>query len=142
MTAYVAIATVATWFLRHRTLALGIVTSGSSLGGVVLPIMVNHLIARVGFGWAMRSTAFLFMGLLAIANLTLKPRLPPSQKKFDIKDFLMPFKEPAFLLLTIAAFLIYLGSLLPFVFIIVQAKALGVSPQLAEYMLSIINASS
>jgi MFS family permease len=35
------------WFLKRRGLALGIVTSGSSVGGVVWPIMIDHLIINV-----------------------------------------------------------------------------------------------
>lgn len=104
--------------------------------------MVNRLVVRIGFGWAMRSVAFLFLGLLAIANLTIKSRLPPPRRKFNPMDFVTPFKEMPFILLTISAFMLYLGSFLPFNFIIVQAKALGVSPNLAQYMVSIVNASS
>ncbi|KAM0329714.1 hypothetical protein ACHAPQ_006632 [Fusarium lateritium] len=139
---YAPLAAVGTWFLRHRAIAFGIVTAGSSLGGVALPIMVNRLVVRIGFGWAMRSVAFLFLGLLAIVNLTIKSRLPPPRRKFNPKDFITPFQEMPFLLLTASAFMLYLGSFLPFNFIIVQAKALGVSPNLAQYMVSIVNASS
>ncbi|KAF5000922.1 hypothetical protein FGRMN_1379 [Fusarium graminum] len=139
---YAPIAAVGTWFARHRAIAFGIVTAGSSLGGVALPIMVNRLVVSIGFGWAMRSVAFLFLGLLAIANVTIKSRLPPPKRPFNPRDFVTPFKETPFLLLTIAGFVLYLGSFLPFNFIIVQARALGVSPHLAGYMVPIVNASS
>ncbi|KAL7935865.1 monocarboxylate permease-like protein [Trichoderma chlorosporum] len=139
---YAPIAALGTWFRVHRALAFGIVTAGSSLGGVVLPIMVERLVVRVGFGWAMRSTAFLFLGLLIIGNLTVKSRLPPPRRKFNMMDFLTPFAERPFLLLTVAGFMIYLGSFLPFTFIIVQAKAEGMSTRLADYMVPIINAAS
>lgn len=121
---------------------MGVVTAGSSLGGVVLPIMVNHLVVSAGFGWAMRATAFLFLGLLIIGNLTVKSRLPPPKRKFNPKAFITPFSETPFLLLTIATFTINLGAFLPFNFIIVQAKSQGMSAALAGYMVSIINASS
>lgn len=32
---------------------MGIVSGGSSLGGVFLPIMFNRLITQIGFPWAM-----------------------------------------------------------------------------------------
>ena len=131
-----------TWFLKHRALAFGIVTAGSSIGGVVLPIMVERLVVRVGYGWAMRSTAFLFLGLLVIGNLTIKSRLPPPHRKFNPKDFVRPFAEPAFVLLTIGAFVIYLGAFLPFNFIILQAEIEGMPTQLANYMVPILNAAS
>ncbi|UNI25007.1 hypothetical protein JDV02_010716 [Purpureocillium takamizusanense] len=139
---YPSITALGTWFLKHRALAFGIITAGSSIGGVVLPIMVNHLIARIGFGWAMRTTSFVFLGLLTIGNLTIKSRLPPSRRKFRLADFVTPFSETPFLLLTIASSVIYLGAFLPFNFIIVQAKAEGMSTQLASYMVPIVNAAS
>ncbi|KAL7787307.1 monocarboxylate permease-like protein [Trichoderma afarasin] len=139
---YAPIAALGTWFRVHRALAFGIVTAGSSLGGVVLPIMVERLVVRIGFGWAMRSTAFLFFGLLIIGNLTVKSRLPPPGRKFDAKEFVTPFAERPFALLTAAGFMIYLGAFLPFTFIIVQAKAEGMSTRLADYLVPIINAAS
>jgi hypothetical protein len=38
-----AMSTVTTWFFRKRGMALGIIASGSSLGGVILPIMVRFV---------------------------------------------------------------------------------------------------
>ncbi len=142
LTGHTAIAALGTWFRRHRAFAFGIVTAGSSLGGVVLPIMVNHLVVSAGFAWAMRATAFLFLGLLIIGNLTVKSRLPPPKRPFRFMAFIVPFYERPFLLLTIGTFMIYIGAFLPFNFIIVQAKAAGMSASLAGYMVSIINASS
>jgi len=78
-----AIAAVGTWFKKHRALAFGIMVAGSSVGGVILPIMVQHLIVSIGFGWAMRSTAFLLLGLLVFGNIAVKSRLPPNPNKAD-----------------------------------------------------------
>lgn len=39
------------WFRRRRAAAFGIVASGSSIGGTVMPIMIQQLIPKVGFGW-------------------------------------------------------------------------------------------
>ncbi|KAL7921216.1 MFS general substrate transporter [Trichoderma austrokoningii] len=57
-------------FQKRRALAMGIVASGSSMGGVVLPIMINHLIPTIGFGWTMRICAFLMLGLLVMNAFT------------------------------------------------------------------------
>jgi uncharacterized membrane protein len=115
--------------------------SGSSFGGVVLPIMVQRLIKSIGFGWAIRCTAFLFLGLLIFANLVIKSRLPPSKKVLTVKDFVSPFKEVPFMLLVLSAFFVYLGGFLPFNYIIVQAKAQGMSTNLAGYLVPIVNAA-
>ncbi|KAI0711321.1 major facilitator superfamily domain-containing protein [Earliella scabrosa] len=60
---------------RRRALAMGVVLSGTSCGGVVYPILLNKLInGRVGFAWGVRASAFLTLGLLVVANLTLSTR--------------------------------------------------------------------
>lgn len=45
------------WFEKRRSLAVGIVASGSSVGGICFPIMLNKLIANpdVGFATAVRA---------------------------------------------------------------------------------------
>jgi MFS family permease len=136
------LAAVGQWWAKHRALALGIVVSGSSIGGVVLPIMVERLIPRIGFGWAMRSVAFLFLGLLVVGNVCVKARLPPAKRGFKIGEFIAPFSEVPFSLLTAGSFFIYLGGFLPFTFVIVQARAEGMSTQLATYLVSILNGAS
>ncbi|KAI1395160.1 major facilitator superfamily domain-containing protein [Hypoxylon fuscum] len=139
---YPTIAAAGTWFKRHRALAFGIMVSGSSVGGVVLPIMVQHLIEEVGFGWALRITAFFLLGLLVFGNIAVKSRLPPARKPFTLKEYFVPFLEIPFLLLATGSFFVYIGAFLPFNFIIVQAKQAGIPTDLPNYLVPIINAAS
>jgi predicted MFS family arabinose efflux permease len=132
----------ATWFLRHRALAIGIMVAGSSVGGIVLPIMVNRLVDDIGFGWTMRAVAFLLLGVVLIGNFTVKSRLPPMKRPFLLKDFITPYTESAFLLTTLGTWFVYIGGFLPFTFIIVQAREKGMSTELAGYLVSILNAAS
>ena len=133
---------VVSWFYKRRSAAFGIMVSGSSLGGVVLPIMLNKLIIRVGFPWAVRSVAFLFLGLLIISSMTVRSRLPPRPRPLVLSDYFSGFREPVYLLTVIACFLFFWGMFLPFNYIELQAKAAGLSPSLQPYLLSIINAVS
>jgi MFS family permease len=48
-----------TWFVRRRGLAVGIVSTGASVAGIVFPISLRHLIPTVGFGWAARILGFI-----------------------------------------------------------------------------------
>lgn len=106
---YPSMSAVVTWFFRRRALALGITASGSSLGGVIFPIMVERLIPQVGFGWTMRICAFLILGLMVVANLTIVSRIPPRPTPVRPKDFVVPFKEVSFSLLALGSFLTFLG---------------------------------
>ena len=133
---------VGTWFQKNRALALGIMAAGSSLGGVIFPIMVDHLVDEVGFGWAMRVCAFSILALTIYANLTVKSRLPPSPKPWSIQEFIQPLTELPFFLVVFASFLFFFGMFLPFNFIILYAEANGMSPNLSLYLLAILNAVS
>ena len=104
---YPAFTCVSTWFFRKRGAALGMVAAGSSLGGVILPIMVVKLIPEVGFGWAMRICAFLILALVIFANLTVRSRIAPTRRPFSAMAFIRPLKEPVFVLLTAAIFFFY-----------------------------------
>ncbi|KAJ5871303.1 uncharacterized protein N7529_003656 [Penicillium soppii] len=133
---------VSTWFAKRRAFALGVTAAGSSLGGVIFPIMVTRLIPEVGFPWAMRICAFLILFMLVIANLTIKSRLPHRPKPFDILSFLRPLAELKFALTLAGAFCFFWGMFLPFTFVITQAERYGMSQNLAGYLIPILNASS
>ncbi|MCJ1319749.1 hypothetical protein MMC15_005085 [Xylographa vitiligo] len=142
MVFYPALSAVATWFFHRRALAFGIMASGSSLGGVIFPILVQNLIPKIGFPWTMRVSAFLILALLIVANLTVKSRLAPSPKPFSFMAFVKPLGEPTFALLTLGAFFIFFGIFIPFTFIQLSGQALGMSPQLSNYLLAVLNAAS
>ena len=140
---YPAVSSTTTWFLRRRALAFGIVASGSSLGGVIFPIMVQRLIPRVGFPWTMRAAAFLILGMLVVANLTVTSRLRHTPKRFDPRDLVRPLREAAFDLLLASAFFIFLGIFLPFNFVTLTAiEHGGVDPYLASYLIPVLHAVS
>lgn len=135
---------VVSWFHRRRAAAFGIMVSGSSLGGVVLPIMMNKLIygSGPGFPWTMRAIAFMFLGLLIIACCTVKSRLPPRPSPFVLSDYLSGLRELPMILSVGAGFLFTWGLFLPFNYVLLQAEATGMSPTLVPYLLPILNAVS
>jgi len=75
---YPAMSTCSTWFFKRRALAFGIMAAGSSLGGVIFPIMITHLLPLVGFGWSMRIAAFIILGLLVRPSTSAPPLFSPS----------------------------------------------------------------
>ncbi|KAF4952565.1 hypothetical protein FGADI_6636 [Fusarium gaditjirri] len=75
-----AMATATQWFSTKKGLAVGIVSAGSSLGGVIYPCMIPRLIEGVGFATAVRWTALLQGILLVIANILCTSPFPPLGK--------------------------------------------------------------
>lgn len=139
---YPAMSTVLSWFFKRRAFAMGIMASGSSLGGIIWPIMVQKLIPLIGFGWTMRVSAFVILALMIFANLTVKSRLPPHPKPFAMMDFVRPMYSVPFLLLTLGAFCIFFGLFQPFGYVELSALSLGMDPNLAAYVIPILNAAS
>ena len=125
---YAAMSSIGTWFYRNRATAFGVMASGSSLGGVVYPIMVSKLIPKIGFPWTMRAAAFMILGMLVIANLTIKSRLTPRPKPLNVMEFVRPLKEPAFALICAASFMFFFGTFLPFNFVILQFVTISTLP--------------
>ncbi|KAM0277433.1 hypothetical protein ACHAQH_005797 [Verticillium albo-atrum] len=141
-----SLASVSSWFFRRRAAALGIMVSGSSLGGVILPIMMSRMIdpdiLNVGFPWTIRAVAFLFLGLLTISCFTVKSRLPPNPRPVVLKEYVDTLRDPNMGLLVCALFMFFWGMFLPFTYIIIQAKEQGMDPTLTTYLLPIMNAVS
>lgn len=71
------ISLVSTYFSTKRNLAIGICATGSAIGGIVFPIMVQQLLPRAGFGWTVRALGFLQLACLILCNIFTKTRLPP-----------------------------------------------------------------
>jgi len=134
------LSSVAGWFLKRRATAFGIVVSGSSVGGVIGPIMLRHLIDRIGFPWAVRAVAFMYLGLLTIACATIRSRMPHKKTPFVLREYLEGLREPVFATTCLAFFLFAWGMFLPFTYIILQAQKQGMDPSLTMYLLPIMNA--
>ncbi|GME54748.1 mfs monocarboxylate transporter [Neofusicoccum parvum] len=97
------ISLISTYFVKRRALALAFVLSGSSVGGVIFPVMFQQLMPHLGFGWTVRVLGFVVIGLygtvLAIARTRINPRA--SGPFLDLQSF----KEPSYSLFTVGAFL-------------------------------------
>ena len=102
--------------------------------------MVQHLIPEIGFPWTMRACAFMILGLGIIAILTVRSRIPPTKRPVSLVEFIEPLKELPFVLLTLGSFLFFLGMFLPINFLILQAATVGMSTNLAGYLIPIFNA--
>ncbi|GAA5934505.1 uncharacterized protein JCM15063_004595 [Sporobolomyces koalae] len=135
-----ACSAVSHYFKRKRSLALGFLATGSSLGGVMFPSMLNKLIYQVGFGWAIRIAGFIVVGCLIFATLVIDARLPP-RKSGRFLDFAV-FKDVPFTVYSFGAATVWLGLYLPIFYNEQYAGFHGVDRDIAFYSLSILNAAS
>ncbi|KAF9886829.1 hypothetical protein FE257_011076 [Aspergillus nanangensis] len=136
-----SVALLPQYFKKRRGLANGVAAAGSSIGGVIYPIMFNELQHRVGFPWATRAVGFLSFGTCCISFSLMRMRFQPKEKRKLVQ--LSAFKEPAFSLFCLAMFLGFLGFY-NFLFY-VQSYAIDtgiVDQNLGFYLLAMLNAGS
>ena len=62
-----SVAVVGHWFRRRRATGIGIVLSGGAVVGIVFPILLQHLIPVIVFGWAVRVIGFMIMVCFIVA---------------------------------------------------------------------------
>ncbi|KAJ3569454.1 hypothetical protein NP233_g5036 [Leucocoprinus birnbaumii] len=138
------LAVISHWFQKRRPVAIGLVTSGSAVGGFVHPIMLNQLFhGPLGFHNGVRVSAAMNAGLLIVALLLIRTRLPPTGASQNMlvsyKTFL---RDPAYSIMVIGTVLVLAGLYYPFFFIQLNAIKNGVNATLAFYTVAIINGAS
>ncbi|GAA5960331.1 hypothetical protein JCM3765_007476 [Sporobolomyces pararoseus] len=132
------------WFLRRRAFAIGIVTCGSSIGGIAFPIMLNKLFVRpsVGFAEGVRASGYVVAACFAIANLIMAPHPARALAHKPPPPPLRRILTSTFLLMALGAFLLNFGLWMPLFYLQIFAQAKGVSANLSFYTLAIYNAGS
>lgn len=135
------VAIIPSYFSTKKALAQGIAASGSSLGGIIYPILFHKLQARIGFGWATRSMAFVILATLAIPTACMKTRVKPAATRRLID--LSAWREAPFSLFSVAEFLGFMGLYVPFFYIQIYAlEKTNIDGSLAFYLLTFLNAGS
>lgn len=136
-----AVALMPQYFERRRALANGIAATGSSIGGVLYPIVFYKLQQEVGFAWATRALAFVCLGTGSISIAVMRVRFKPKQRRAMLQ--LSAFREAYYSIYTLGSFFGMLGFYNFLVYI--QPWAIGkrvVSANLGFYLLPILNAAS
>ena len=109
--------------------------------------MLQRLFPQVGFKWATRILAFIFLFLLTIANLLIRsnPKIRPAKDSALTKDIWPDFriyKHKVFALTTAGVFFIEWALFIPLSYISSYAIAHGVNEAFSYQLLSIVNAGS
>jgi MFS transporter, MCT family, aspergillic acid transporter len=145
---YPTTASVSQRFTTHRGLAMGLVATGSSIGGIVWPIMVDSLLKKTGFGWTMRICGFFALALLLIANFLvlelkqLRGTAAAARAKMQAEGTALKFAEPRYVLFTTGFFFVYFGLFIPYYYLPTYGMERGMSSSMAAYLVAILNAGS
>lgn len=132
---------IPTWFSTHICLAIGIASSGSSLGGVIYPIVLSRLISQVGFPWAVRSVAFIALAtfMVPLAVFRVRVRAPKPRAVIDWSAF----RDAPFMVFTVAVTIVFIGQAVLLFYISFYPAETGITdPDLSFYIAAVFNAGS
>lgn len=137
-----SVAIVSTYFSTKKSLATGIAASGSSLAGIIYPIVFHRLEPKIGFPWATRVIAFIMLGTLLIPLAVMRVRIMPAQKRSLFDETAL--KELPFMLFTLGVFFGFIGIYIPFFYMpsFALRKIPGITAEFSVYTIAILNAAS
>ncbi|RMY23650.1 hypothetical protein D0867_01905 [Hortaea werneckii] len=110
-----AMSLASTYFLKKRSLVLGIGALGSCTGGVVFPILAQQLIPRIGFPWTVRIIGFIMLATNAVTITFYRTRLPP-RRSGPLVEW-GAFRELPYVLYCVAAFMFFWGLYFAFFYV-------------------------
>ncbi|KAL2812316.1 major facilitator superfamily domain-containing protein [Aspergillus granulosus] len=130
-----------TYFSTKLGAALGLAVSGSSLGGVIYPIVLNRLLQPLGFGWSVRIIGFIALGTLLLPVAIMKQRVKPPKARALI-DW-SAFTDIPYMAFVLGGFVAFMGMFTLFFYISYVGTARGLtSNDMAFYLVPILNAAS
>ncbi|KIV78901.1 hypothetical protein PV11_06503 [Exophiala sideris] len=136
-----SVAILPQYFSTKKALANGMAASGSSLGGVLYPIIFIRLEPHIGFAWATRVIGFISLVTVWFSVLVMKPRVMPKHKRHLVD--LTAFTELPYVLFCIAMFVAFVGFYGPVYYDQSYGIQQGItSEKLGFYLLPMLNAAS
>ncbi|KAK7221625.1 hypothetical protein V2G26_009628 [Clonostachys chloroleuca] len=137
------ISAVSHWFKNKRGLATGMAVAGGSLGGIILPLVMQDLFPKVGFAWTTRVIALMCLVCAGVACGLVASRLPkrPFSRENILPD-LKIFRDQKLTLTTMSVFFIDWGTFVPLTYISSYAIAHGVDEPTAFKLIAVLNAGS
>ncbi|KAG0698062.1 MFS general substrate transporter [Suillus ampliporus] len=137
-------AVISQHFSKRRTLVMSLVASGSPLGAVIHPIMLNRLLnGTVGFARGTRTSAGFVSALLLIACLSMRTRaLSTSTPTASYSAVARKCsREVPFILVTAGSTIFQIGYYFPIFYLQLDSIKHGIDVHFSFYSLVIMNAA-
>lgn len=131
------------WFVKRKGLAYGIMWSGTSLAGVVLPLILEHLLESYGYEWTVIIWAVALFGITAPLAWYIKPRIPPLPVRSVCLFNLRFALSRRFLLYQISNIIEAIGFYIPGIYVpIFTGEILGASEFESSLCILVLNTSA
>jgi MFS family permease len=143
----VPVACLGQYFNKKRGSATGLAMSGGSLGGIMFPLLLDHLWDRIGFSWGTRAVGLITIVLVLSGCLLIRPNracrrnTATNAKRSILPDFSI-LLIPSVVMLTAGVFFIEWGFFVGLEYIASYALSHGIDKEQAYQMVVYLNAGS
>lgn len=103
-----AVAILPTYFSTKIGMAIGLAASGSSMGGIIYPIVFYRLVPRIGFPWAVRVLGFMALVTLLLPIFAMRMRVQPRRVRALIDR--SAFKDYPYITFCFGGMIGFIGS--------------------------------
>ncbi|KAI1208159.1 putative MFS monocarboxylate transporter [Annulohypoxylon truncatum] len=129
--------------LASRARAMGLMACGSSIGGIIYPIMFRYLVPQIGFAWTIRTIGFVMLALYLISYLILvghQQKPTTVRRLFDVSAF----TDLPYMMLCVASLLSATAYYIPLLYLplLTEIRIPSISSNLALNLLAIVNGAS
>ncbi|CAO3621760.1 unnamed protein product [Cunninghamella blakesleeana] len=130
------------WFEKRRALAMGVMMSGSGLGGLATPFIMNELNETLGGAWCYRILGMITFVISMIATLLIKDKKQAAEKMIQFKDIidLSVCKDSKFIIWVVAGNLSMMGYYIPAFYLPSHATKLGFKPAQGSSLVAVFSA--
>lgn len=135
------VSVIPTYFTTQIGLAIGIASSGSSLGGVIYPIVLSRLIPQIGFPWAVRVLSFIALVtfIIPVAFMRMRVRSPKPRAVVDWSAW----RDAPYMVFSLGLLIVFIGNVVLIFYIsYYPAERRYTDRSLAFYITAIFNAGS
>ena len=133
------LAVVGGWFVRRRSMALGIAVAGIGLGTLAVAPLAAALIER--FGWRETYRVFAVASAIALLLCAAAAKRPPAGIPRSEGDA-SPIRTPAFTAMYVSGLFISLALFLVFIFLVPFAEEHGAGKVAAAALVGVVGAAS
>ncbi|KAG0172376.1 hypothetical protein DFQ30_010610 [Apophysomyces sp. BC1015] len=111
------------YFTRRRGLALGLIASGSGIGGLVIPFIMAPINSSLGPGWTYRVMGFVCLACDLVAVALIKEIKPAPKERKRITDIVKfdVLKNTNFVLFCLGSDIALLGYFVPYFYLTCSA---------------------
>ncbi len=126
------------WWIAHRGMAFGVITSAAGASGIAMPLITEALLDRYGYRTTLRAIAVAMIVLTGPPIPPMRSRLPPSHASAVTRTAWSFASKSLFLVYCFANFTQGFGFFFPSLFLPSYANSIGLNARQGAMLLSLM----